>query len=112
MRRVNDPLPRRVRLADNERRFREINDRLSADLEAIVGESTDEVRFVCECGSAACADPVELTIGEYARWHEDPMRFVVAPGHEIADVEDVVETNDRYTVVRKHEDTRHIVENR
>jgi len=40
----------------------------------------------------------------------DPARFAVLPGHEVADVERVVERRDGYLVVQKNEDVRPIVE--
>jgi hypothetical protein len=40
----------------------------------------------------------------------DPHRFGVLPGHEILDVEEVIQRNDRYLVVEKHVDTHEIVE--
>jgi hypothetical protein len=38
------------------------------------------------------------------------IRFGVLPGHEILDVEEVIQRNDRYLVVEKHVDTHEIVE--
>ena len=39
----------------------------------------------------------------------DPRRFAIVPGHDIADVEDVVERHERYAVIEKHADTDDIV---
>jgi len=40
----------------------------------------------------------------------NPRRFAVLPGHEIEDIEQVVERTDRYLVVEKHTDTHEQVE--
>jgi hypothetical protein len=35
----------------------------------------------------------------------DPTHFVVVPGHEIEDVEEVLEKNEAYAILRKHPGT-------
>jgi hypothetical protein len=100
---------RKRRIAENEARFRAINERLDDDLRRL--EVADGViAFVCECGQTQCTAPIELTTDEYANTRADRMLFVVAPGHEIPDTEDVVGTTDRFTVVRKHPDVEPIVD--
>jgi hypothetical protein len=39
----------------------------------------------------------------------DPCLFLLRPGHEVLDVEDVVQRNDLYVVVRKHDEVRDLV---
>ena len=97
------------RIADNETRFRDINERLEADLRRLPvdGESVD---FVCECGMVECARSVSLTLDEYEKVREDPVAFVLLPGHEIGDVEDVLYRSDRYFVVRKKPPSHPIAE--
>ena len=101
---------RKRRIAENEARFREVNERLDADLRALTLGDTEHVDFVCECGKAECADTVALTLDEFRRAREDEMLFVVLPGHEIPDAEDVLARTDRYFVVRKHAEAAPIVE--
>jgi hypothetical protein len=103
------PNPRRRRIAENEARFREINDRLAQDLRRLPVDG-DPVAFVCECGHVDCTEHVHVSVPEFAEVREERMRFVLLPGHEIADVEDVVARTDRYVVVRKHEDVAPVVE--
>ncbi len=102
------PDERAIRIATNEAAFREINDRLARDLEALV-EGDELLPFVCECGLRSCAEPVRLTFAEHARVHADAVHFASVPGHEIEDVEDVVERHDRYMVIRKRPETWPIV---
>jgi hypothetical protein len=104
------PDERAIRLATNEARFRDINERVERDLEPIVETQDELLPFVCECGRPSCTEAIELSIAEYERVRADATRFVVASGHEIEDVEDVVERTDRYAVVRKHPETWEIVE--
>ena len=96
------------RIADNESRFRAINERLRGDLRALP-ETEDAVEFVCECGSAACAEPVPLTVSEYEAVRSSPLDFAVVPGHQLPDVEDVVDVNERYARVRKHPEAAPVV---
>ena len=100
---------RERRIAENESRFREINERLEADLKRVPDDG-EAAEFVCECGDADCADPVPLTIEEYERVRQDPLAFAVVPGHEIPDAEDVLFEDERYVVVRKHAPTAPLVE--
>ena len=100
---------RERRIAENESRFRQINERLEADLRRLPDDGAP-VGYVCECGRQACTQLVELTFEEYERVRGDPRHFAVVPGHELADVEDVLVATDRYAVVRKHPSTVPLVE--
>ena len=97
------------RIAENESRFREINERLESDLRALPADG-EPVAFVCECGHAECVESVPMTVAEYEHVREDPLLFVMLPGHEILDAEDVLARTDRYLVVRKKPATQPMVE--
>ncbi len=88
------------RLALNEAMFREINERLESQI-VVSGDSDDQLSVICECADPDCTDRLALTIQEYEEVRSDSRQFVVAPGHECLDVEDVVGRNDRYEIVRK-----------
>jgi hypothetical protein len=104
------PDERARRLAENEARFRVINDRVARDLERLVDDPDELLPFVCECALRSCDATIELTRAEYDRVREQPILFAAAPGHEIPDVEDVVERHERYVVLRKHPETWEIVQ--
>jgi hypothetical protein len=59
--------------------------------------------FVCECGTLGCTCTVELTIAEYEDVRSGFERFLVIPGHELEDIEDVIERHDKYLVVAKRD---------
>jgi hypothetical protein len=65
--------------------------------------------FVCECGELGCTETVELTISEYEGVRSGFERFLVVPGHEIEEIEDVVERHDGYLVVAKRDDTAVVI---
>jgi hypothetical protein len=59
--------------------------------------------FVCECGKLGCTETVELTISEYEEVRSGFERFLVVPGHQMEEIEDVVERYEEYLVVAKRE---------
>jgi hypothetical protein len=104
---VPDP-DRHRRIAVNESRFREINDRLAEGLGSL-RHPPEHLDFVCECAHLECRAKVSLTAAEYERVRADPMLFAIVDGHEVPDTEDVVARADRFTTVRKHRDVEDIV---
>jgi hypothetical protein len=57
--------------------------------------------FVCECGYVDCSTTIALPIDDYEAVRTDFDRFLLTPGHEIAEVDTVVERNPSYLVVVK-----------
>jgi hypothetical protein len=81
----------------------EINGRqVNEAIERGVTEANSAV-FVCECGYFGCSTTVELSVSAYEAVRTDFDRFLVAPGHEIAEVEEVVEHHPDYLVVVKRQ---------
>ena len=105
MRRVSPDMKERV--ARNEATFRNINEDIlrGRDQE----DDATRVGFVCECGHPECSRLIELTAAEYEHVRSDPCQFAIVPGHEIPEVENVIERNERYFVIRKLEDVREVV---
>ncbi len=87
---------RAERIGKNEALFREVNERIEEVADGIRTE------FLCECGDVECTQPVTLALAEYELVRAEPDRFAVLPGHELLDVEEVVESHEGYVVVRKH----------
>jgi len=90
---------RKRRIGLNEAVFREVNERLGEISERFGLEQLD---LICECGEVACADRIAITVEEYEHVRSQPHWFAIVPGHEIDDVETVVEKHDSYVVVQKH----------
>jgi hypothetical protein len=86
-------------MARNEALFREVNERIE-DVQAGF-PAQGRTDFLCECGNDDCTQPISLTLAEYEQVRQNPKHFVVVPGHDVADVEHVVERTDRYAVVEK-----------
>jgi hypothetical protein len=87
----------RQRVAMNEATFRTVNEGIEAEQ-----DPAGLLTFLCECGRLGCNRLIKLTRPEYEAVRADSRTFAILDGHEILDVEDVVERADRYIVVRKH----------
>jgi hypothetical protein len=94
---------RRARIAANEAVFRTVNERI-AELNRALGSDLgdDSMAIVCECGDVGCAEQITIPIAVYEEVRSDPTLFIVVPGHEIPDVEDIVTRHGKFDVVCKH----------
>jgi hypothetical protein len=102
------PSDRERRLALNEAAFRVANERMR-DWPERQGDE-EPARFYCECANMGCLEQVLLTQRAYEAVRAESDRFIVVPGHEIPDVETVVERRDGYHVIEKDDDVRPIAE--
>jgi hypothetical protein len=91
---------RERRIAANEAVHRSVNERIE-DMNLAIGHLAGSMTVVCECGDAACTEQIDLTVPEYERIRAEPTLFVVRPGHEAPNVEEVVERHEGFDVVRK-----------
>jgi hypothetical protein len=57
--------------------------------------------FLCECSREACTEMVSLTIEEYESVRSSPTVFAVVPGHETPAVDEILFTNERFSLVEK-----------
>lgn len=89
------------RLSANEVIFREVNEGIQRG--QWPGEPTAPVGFRCECARLGCNELLELTLPEYEQIRADPRRFVMIDGHEMPDVETVVQTLRAYVIVEKRD---------
>jgi hypothetical protein len=89
------------RIGMNEALYRAVNERIEG-LNDAFGLVTETIAVVCECGNLECSAQIEIGMPAYERIRSDPTFFVVLPGHAIEDVEEVIERQDAYDVVRKH----------
>ena len=91
---------REERLARNETLFRSVNENIE---DAATSNQTDEhvFEFFCECSNIDCNLLLPLTVSEYEGVRTDPKQFVVAPGHELPEIEIVVARTSAYQIVVK-----------
>jgi hypothetical protein len=94
------------RVARNHALFRGVNERiysLTTDLGAHPADGGPSLGFVCECGNSTCTARVLIESDDYSRIRAHPAHFVVMAGHELPDVERVIEANGHYVVVERRE---------
>jgi hypothetical protein len=94
---------RERRIGLNESVFRDVNERIEEAAESF-GLGDHPLNLVCECGDSTCVAQISMTRSEYEALRADPTHFAVAPGHEIADVEVIVERRKGYDVIRKNDE--------
>jgi hypothetical protein len=99
---VADERARQVGL--NEALFREVNERILG-LSEHFDLREETMHIVCECADSSCTQQLEVALPAYERVRGDPLLFFVQPGHELPDLEDVVESAEAYDVVRKRPGT-------
>jgi hypothetical protein len=87
------------RLAYNEASYRTLNEGIQR------GHADDpsdrQVGFRCECARLGCNAIVLLTKAGYEAVRGDGRRFFMLDGHELPEIEDVVERREGYVVVEK-----------
>lgn len=87
------------RLAANQAMCREVNEAIERG--QWPGEESAPMAFRCECARLGCDQMIELSVRDYERIREDARHFVVARGHELAELEVVIEQQPGYFVVEK-----------
>ena len=88
------------RIGLNEALFREVNERVEALAQGF-GIEDESIEVLCECGDQKCMDRIEMTLPDYRYVRADSRTFAVLPGHELPDVERVVERQQGFDVVMK-----------
>ena len=87
------------RIAANQAMCREVNEAIERG--QWPGEEDAPVAFRCECARLGCDQLIELSVRDYERIREDARRFIVVRGHELTEVEAVIEEQPGYFVVEK-----------
>ena len=99
-RRVESVDARVRQVAENEVRFRALNERLQARAGTWEG-SEGELNLVCECGDEDCVTAIALNAREYEAVRAVETQFVVTLGHERVEFEDIVGGDGEWLIVRK-----------
>jgi hypothetical protein len=92
-----DPqLLRRATLAETN--SRQVNEAIERDdAEGAYG------LFLCECGHVGCSKTIRIPLADYEKARAGFERFVLAPGHEITAVDEVLERKPHFLLVAKRE---------
>jgi hypothetical protein len=96
------------RVVKNETLFRDINERVK-QIDQAHGIPTDELwDFLCECGRTDCLERISMTVTEYELVRANAVQFAIVPGHEVGEVERVVDEKQRFAVVEKRPDEQRL----
>jgi hypothetical protein len=98
---------RAERIALIEAAFRIANERMAAWEE--VRADAEELYF-CECSDLECRRKGPLTRAQYESVRSRPQWFLIVPGHEVPDLEEVVQRGDAHCIIEKPELVVDIVE--
>jgi hypothetical protein len=80
--------------------FRSVNERIS-DLAISHDDSPEQLHaFVCECSQIGCTESVHIPLSIYAQVRGDPATFLLLPGHEDSEAEEVLVRLPDYVIVR------------
>ena len=88
------------RIVENEDLFRRVNEQVRR-LNESFNLLTSDITIVCECGEQSCIEQLTVSRPEYETVRRDPRDFMIVPGHDASDVEDVIRKTKRYWIVRK-----------
>jgi hypothetical protein len=97
---------REQRIAANEARFRDVNERIVRN----ESQAAEVFEIICECGDPECLERITVTSAEYEEARSDPTLFLVKAGHIIAEAEDVVADQPGHRLVRKTGDAASLAE--
>jgi hypothetical protein len=96
------------RAAGNEATIRDVNEGIERG--QWPGEEDAPVGFRCECARLGCNQLIELSVHEYEEIRAHPRRFVLVPGHQLSDIETVIETRPGYVIVEKQDQAGEVAE--
>jgi hypothetical protein len=82
--------------------FRAVNEQI-VGMTRRFREQLPDLDIVCECANQECVGAIRVVADEFGRIKSVNGAFLVLPGHEDPRVEEVIERNGGYFVVRKGE---------
>ena len=97
------------RAARNEALFREVNEQVQ-QLEERLGTAGETAEFLCECADDTCIDKLTVATDIYENVRAHPRRFLIRPGHQRPELEDIISISDEYLIVEKRGHAGEIVE--
>lgn len=102
---------------ENEMLFRRMNEKVGDDLGALDASFIEHnelflirdedllIKFKCECSDESCTLRIPMKLSEYQDAHIDRSTFIVRPDHQVDLIESVIDTHDKYSIVRKNNTT-------
>lgn len=113
---MNMPITER-RQIENEMIFRRANEKVGAGLDEIDGNHIKDgnpelvrnddllLQFRCECSDENCEARIPIKLSIYQKIHLNRDSFIIKLKHQVESIENVIITEDSYSVVKKHNST-------
>lgn len=110
------PLSER-RQIENEMIFRRANEVVGDNLDEVDANHRDDgnpelvrnddilLHFRCECSDEDCEARIPIKLSVYQKIHENRDAFVIKLKHQVEAIEEVILTEDHYSVVEKNNST-------
>jgi hypothetical protein len=89
------------RKAANEAVFRNVNERIQALQQSFAIAEREPLQMICECDRLDCMERVTVGVDAYELIRSQPDQFIITPGHEDTQVEEVISVTSGYAIVRK-----------
>jgi hypothetical protein len=86
-------------LAQRQNLFRDANERI--EYAATVVGHKGLRPYICECSLDGCVERIEVETEVYEIVRGHSARFLTLPGHEVAEIENVMSRRDGYQIVEK-----------
>ena len=87
-----------LQIAKTESRFRDVNERIADTAERV---GANEAELVCECADPECGERIAAPLEDYKETRANGSHFLVTPGHELHEHEDVVRSRPGFRVIEK-----------
>jgi hypothetical protein len=97
---MTDDHDRLRRVGENEALYRLVNERIQA-LSAGVITRSGEFGVICECATLDCKLQIMIRPAVYEQARANSDHFIVVPGHQIDQIETVVEDHGSFVVIEK-----------
>jgi hypothetical protein len=102
------------RQIENEMIFRRLNEKLIDGFDEqdtlhiadnnpqLIRDDNLPIQFTCECSDENCVERIAIKYSEYQEIHKNRKSFIVKLDHEVNLIEKVVQTENKYSVVKKN----------
>ncbi|MBA3758370.1 hypothetical protein H0X10_01945 [Candidatus Saccharibacteria bacterium] len=105
------------RQIENEMIFRRANEKVGDDLDELnalhieddnphlISDDDLLLQFKCECSDENCSARIPIKLSTYQKIHVDRDSFVIKLKHQVEAIEEVIITEEEYSVVKKNNST-------
>jgi hypothetical protein len=88
------------RVGENEALYRLVNEQIKT-LPHSTATTTEKFSVICECASLGCTTQIMIMPDVYERTRAQSDRFIVIRGHQLDDIETIIEDHETFVVIEK-----------